>query len=486
MLRFGSPPFSGPIGSFPILGGSIAMKLSPLSPARIGAALLAIFALSFTSLAALAKDNPTALDLNKATSAQLQEIPGVGEATAKKIIDGRPYKSVDDLSKAGVPASTISKIRSRVTVSAEKTSTKSDKASSDKTSDKSSDKSSKKGDKSTSSDKATASDKSSTKSDKTAATEKPSTKSEKSTAKDTKSTTADSKTAAADTKPAAVVDLNKATEAQLQEIPGIGESYAKKIVKGRPYKSVDDLAKAGIPSSTITKIRTNVTVGGETFATASKATTPSKTAMPKVESGLVNLNTATEQQIEELSGIGPTYARKIIAKRPYKSIDDLSRAGIPTATITKIRPMVTVASSPSPQTVAKPVTPEPKATSSDSKTPTPDKSPKLVDLNKATEAELQEISGVGEAYSKKIIEGRPYKSIDDLSKAGIPAATIDKIKPQVTVGGAIAPPAKGMVWVNLETKLYHKEGSRWYGNTKSGKYMTEAEAEKAGYKASKQ
>ena len=473
------------------------MKLSPLSRARICAALLAIVALSFTSLAVLAKDNPTALDLNKATSAQLQEIPGVGEATAKKIIDGRPYKSVDDLSKAGVAASTISKIRSRVTVSAEKTSTKSDKASSDKTSDKSSDKSSKRGDKSTSSGKSAASDKSSTKSDKTADSDKPNRdslsgkftaksdkagsndKSEKSTAKDTKSTTADSKTAAADTKPAAIVDLNKATEAQLQEIPGIGESYAKKIVKGRPYKSVDDLAKAGIPSSTITKIRTNVTVGGDTVATTSKATTSSKTAMPKVESGLVNLNTATEQQIEELSGIGPTYARKIIAKRPYKSIDDLSRAGIPTSTITKIRPMVTVASSPSPQTVAKPITPDP--------TPaTPDKSPKLVDLNKATEAELQEISGVGEAYSKKIIDGRPYKSIDDLSKSGIPAATIEKIKPQVTVGGAIAPPAKGMVWVNLETKLYHHESSRWYGNTKSGKYMTEAEAEKAGYKASKQ
>ena len=34
--------------------------------------------------------------------------------------------------------------------------------------------------------------------------------------------------------------------------------------------------------------------------------------------------------------------------------------------------------------------------------------------------------------------------------------------------------------------MYHKESSRWYGTTKSGKYMTEAEAEKAGYKASKQ
>jgi DNA uptake protein ComE-like DNA-binding protein len=216
------------------------------------------------------------------------------------------------------------------------------------------------------------------------------------------------------------------------------------------------------------------------------ATTTSKVAMPKVDAGQVNLNTATEQQLEELSGIGPTYARKIIAKRPYKSIDDLSRAGIPAATITQIRSMVTVSSSPSPRTVAKPVTPDPKPTTPDTKPVTPEKTPKLADLNKASEAELQDISGIGEAYSKKIIAGRPYKSVDDLSKTGIPAATIDKIKPQVTVGGTTAPPAKGMVWVNLDTKLYHKESSRWFGKTKSGKYMTEAEAIKAGYTGSKQ
>src|SRR6202011_4758371 len=31
----------------------------------------------------------------------------------------------------------------------------------------------------------------------------------------------------------------------------------------------------------------------------------------------------------------------------------------------------------------------------------------------------------------------------------------------------------GMVWVNTETHVYHKEGSRWYGHTKKGKYVTE-------------
>jgi hypothetical protein len=44
--------------------------------------------------------------------------------------------------------------------------------------------------------------------------------------------------------------------------------------------------------------------------------------------------------------------------------------------------------------------------------------------------------------------------------------------------------SSGQVWVNLDSGIYHK-GGQFYGKTKNGKFMSEADAKAAGYKESK-
>jgi len=144
-----------------------------------------------------------------------------------------------------------------------------------------------------------------------------------------------------------------------------------------------------------------------------------------------------------------------------------------------------------------------------------------VDINSASQADLEKLPGVGEATAKKIIAGRPYQAVGDLSKAGVSKTTVEKITPLVTAGPAgpakaatpasaapavpggtskaaaseqpkpapsvaKAAPGKGMVWVNTDSKVFHREGDRWYGKTKQGKYMTEADALKDGYRPAKE
>lgn len=158
---------------------------------------------------------------------------------------------------------------------------------------------------------------------------------------------------------AGTVNLNSATESELEALPGIGPSKAAAIIQYRTehgaFASVDALDDVpGIGASTMANLRPLVSVGdgktvtAATTTTTSTSTTTSSSSTKSSSAGCpVNINTADASALEGMPGIGSSKATAIVQYRTdhgnFASCDDLDNVnGIGAATLAGLRDCCTI------------------------------------------------------------------------------------------------------------------------------------------------
>ena len=113
----------------------------------------------------------------------------------------------------------------------------------------------------------------------------------------------------------ACIDINAAAKEELMKIAQIGESRAEQIISFRQettFYSLDDLELiAGIGPASLAEIK------NQGLACVTSQTKPG--------SHLIDINTASEKELQKIVGIGPALAQGITEARPFYSLEDLTK-----------------------------------------------------------------------------------------------------------------------------------------------------------------
>ncbi len=151
------------------------------------------------------------------------------------------------------------------------------------------------------------------------------------------------------------IDLNGASKAELQQLPGVGPAKADKIVAQRDAqgKLTGLQSVPGFGSKTVERLQNHVQneyIGNDPDLLTRKAT-PSAIAVPKSAPGKkvipetgVAINSASLAELQKLPGIGAVLAQRIVSerdKKKFETVDDLRRvSGIGAKKLDAIRPYI--------------------------------------------------------------------------------------------------------------------------------------------------
>jgi competence protein ComEA len=161
------------------------------------------------------------------------------------------------------------------------------------------------------------------------------------------------------------VDLNRADNTQLRQLPGVGESLARRIEENRrqygDFRHADDLRRvSGIGPATLERLRPFVYAqpsssaededdSAPAVAAPAKPPPEKRAAVSKKAEALtqpVDINRASAEELQRLPGVGPAMSARMIEARqqkPFRAVDDLRRVhGIGPKTLERLRPLVTV------------------------------------------------------------------------------------------------------------------------------------------------